>query len=219
MSYAFLSIPCYALNVYLWRYAGDNDNRNNNDALPPNDESSVEVSIVSSSSSLTPPGSKMSMSQRAKIAGSPKWSPHGKYFNQDNNHTNHSASKKGYEAVSNGGNGGVSRATAGRSLTSEGNNSNTATSSNGDLSPPFNTTTTTATSSTARSKSTCWHVSSVPLKEQPLLEQLRSKEFAFILLFAAVGILRANLYIGTNEQLLMNLGGETKTKKKQKEVI
>ena len=40
-----------------------------------------------------------------------------------------------------------------------------------------------------------------------LAQQLGSWEFGFVLVFAAVGILRANLYIGSNEQLLMNLGG------------
>mmetsp|Transcript_32750 Transcript_32750/g.73923 ORF Transcript_32750/g.73923 Transcript_32750/m.73923 type:complete len:506 (+) Transcript_32750:164-1681(+) len=39
-----------------------------------------------------------------------------------------------------------------------------------------------------------------------LFEQLLTWDFAFILLFASTGILRANLYIGTNEQFLENLG-------------
>jgi len=222
LSYAFMSIPCYALNVYLWRYAGgDKDDDCNVDELPPNEEPSVEVSIVSSSS-LTPPSkSKLSMSQRAKIAGSPKWSPHGKAFNQDYNiNSSSKASKHGYEAVRNGGNGngnggGVSRATAGRSLTSVGN-ANDSNAYSSSLSPPLTSLATTTSASSTSSSSTCWHVSSVPLKDQPLLEQLQSKEFAFILLFAAVGILRANLYIGTNEQLLMNLGGEKGRKKKKR---
>ena len=42
--------------------------------------------------------------------------------------------------------------------------------------------------------------------ELPLPEQLASAEFGFILLFASLGVLRANLYIATNEALLDNLG-------------
>jgi len=46
-----------------------------------------------------------------------------------------------------------------------------------------------------------------PMKERDLGAQLVTPQFGFILFFAACGILRANLYIGSNEQLLMNLGG------------
>ena len=42
--------------------------------------------------------------------------------------------------------------------------------------------------------------------EMALTDQLFTREFAFILLFASVGIFRANLYIATNESLLDRLG-------------
>lgn len=45
-----------------------------------------------------------------------------------------------------------------------------------------------------------------PTTDLTLLEQLRTWDFYFILFYASVGILRANLYIGCNEDLLMNLG-------------
>jgi LAT3 family solute carrier family 43 protein 3 len=43
-------------------------------------------------------------------------------------------------------------------------------------------------------------------KDLGLFEQLQTWDFFFILMFASIGILRANLYIGVNVQLLNNLG-------------
>ena len=48
--------------------------------------------------------------------------------------------------------------------------------------------------------------SPTPTSELPLAQQLQTWDFGFILFYASLGILRANLYIGGNEELLMNLG-------------
>lgn len=45
------------------------------------------------------------------------------------------------------------------------------------------------------------------IRDMSLYEQLQTWPFFFILIFASIGVLRANLYIGINEQLLFNLGG------------
>jgi hypothetical protein len=42
----------------------------------------------------------------------------------------------------------------------------------------------------------------VELSEYPLLKQVRTFEFVFILLYTSIHILRANFYIGTTNQLL-----------------
>jgi hypothetical protein len=46
----------------------------------------------------------------------------------------------------------------------------------------------------------------VPLTERPLLQQLRTFQFVFVLVFATCGVFRANLYIGVNSILLQDLG-------------
>jgi hypothetical protein len=46
----------------------------------------------------------------------------------------------------------------------------------------------------------------VPLNDRPLLQQLRTFEFVFIIIYATFGVFRANLYIGVNNTLLADLG-------------
>ena len=47
------------------------------------------------------------------------------------------------------------------------------------------------------------------LSSRPLSRQLRSIEFAFVLVFASVHLLRANSYIGVNDDLLYYYGDDS----------
>jgi hypothetical protein len=198
-TYALASLPCYALNAYLWRYSGGNDAA----ALDPRGPStSVEVSVV--------PTKRPSPSPRGKVAGSPKWRPPVKLGSPN-------GSPNGYAAVDSSDAGGRGRHSDRHSSSSHGGVSRAASgraSSAGAVagSPSFPTEPERSflvrvESQQPQSPQDAWEGGWVPLHERGLVAQLRSWEFAFVLLFAAVGILRANLYIGSNEQLLMNLGG------------